>query len=43
MHPPREWTEKWARENPRQAILVLLFGAVMMGFTLWIILSDWWR
>jgi hypothetical protein len=40
MHPPREWTEKWARENPRAAIVVLVFGAVQIGFVIWLFLSD---
>jgi hypothetical protein len=40
MHPPREWTERWARENPRWAIAMLVFGAVMICFVVWLIVTD---
>jgi hypothetical protein len=40
MHPPIEWTKKWAAENPRQALAVLAFGALQVAFTIWIIASD---
>jgi hypothetical protein len=39
--PPPSLVEKWARENPRQAVVFLLFGFGMFGFTIWIIVSDW--
>jgi hypothetical protein len=39
-HLPREYLEKFTRENPRLAALVLVFGAVMIGFALWLALSD---
>jgi len=40
MHPPIEWTKRWAADNPKQAVAVLLFGALHVGFTIWIIVSD---
>ncbi len=40
MHPPVEWTKKWAYENPRQALIVLLCGAVIIGYGLWVILTG---
>ena len=43
MHPPREWTERWAREHPKQAIAVLLFGVLQLGFVVWILWSDGWH
>lgn len=39
MHPPHEWTKKWAYDHPWQASLVLLCAAVLIGFTVWIALN----
>jgi len=38
---PRKWLEEWAAEHPRLALLVLLHGLIMMGFCVWLIISDW--
>lgn len=40
MRPPREWAERWARENPRQALAVLAFGVAQGVFIVWLIVSD---
>jgi hypothetical protein len=40
-HPPREFLDKWARENPRQAVVFVLFGVAMIGLVIWIAVSDW--
>lgn len=37
---PREWTERWAREHPKQAIAVLCFGAVQLALLVWLLISD---
>ena len=34
MYPPREFLERWAYENPRQALVLLAFGACMIGFAI---------
>jgi len=38
MHPPRKWTEMWAREHPWLAAMMLLFWAVCMGFVVYILI-----
>jgi hypothetical protein len=40
MHPPRKMVEKFAYENPRLALCLLVAGAVHIGFAVWIVLSD---
>jgi hypothetical protein len=40
MYPPPEWLQAWARENPKQAAFLLLFGAAQVGFVIWIVASD---
>jgi hypothetical protein len=40
MRPPTEWTKKWAYDHPWQALGMLLFGGVMMGFVVWICIAD---
>jgi hypothetical protein len=41
MYPPRAWLEKWAYEHPRLTLAVLVHGLVMIGFVVWLIVSDW--
>ena len=38
---PPSLVEKFARENPRLAMLILLFGLGLLGFVVWIVASDW--
>jgi hypothetical protein len=42
MHPhlPREYVEKWAYQNPKSAMVVLAFGAVFIGFAIWLLFTD---
>ena len=40
MHPPRAFLEQWSRENPRLALLVLAWGAVMLGFAVWLVIAG---
>jgi hypothetical protein len=40
MHPPSAWTKKWAYENPRQALVVLVIGVALSGYGLWVILTG---
>jgi hypothetical protein len=32
--------QKWAQENPRQAVVFLAFGAAMFGFMVWALVSG---
>ena len=37
---PREMLKKFTREHPVQAVLFVAFGVVMMGITVWLVVSK---
>ena len=37
---PKAWREKFVAEHPIQAILFVAFGCVMMGITLWLVVTK---
>lgn len=41
MHLPHAWLERFTRESPRLALVVLAWGLVLFGFTVWLVVSDW--
>jgi hypothetical protein len=40
MYPPRRWTEQFAREHPRLALLLLVWWLGLVGFVVWIGVAD---
>jgi hypothetical protein len=43
MIPPRRWTEQWAREHPRLALLLLAWWLGLAVFVVWMFVDDWVR
>lgn len=41
MHPPRAFVERFAREHPRLALLMLAWWFGLVGFVAWVFVSDW--
>ena len=40
MRPPRRMTEQWAADNPKQAVAALVFWGILVGITIWIVVTD---
>jgi hypothetical protein len=38
---PRVHLERFAREHPRWALLLCLYGIAMLAFVVWLIVADW--
>ena len=38
---PKKYLEEWTRDNPVQAVIVVLFGLGMVCFVIYLFISDW--
>jgi hypothetical protein len=38
---PRKYLDDFAREHPIGALLVCAWGLGLLGFAVWLIVSDW--
>lgn len=40
MHPPRELTKKWAYENPKLALVILVLWTGILAWSAYFFLTD---
>ena len=38
---PRKYLEQFGRENPKLALVIVVWGVGLLGFAVWLVVSDW--